>query len=138
MFGSGREAFPESGSHPEALPDVREWSGGLPGCPGVFGWPSRMCSRSKVALPDVGSSPGCPELVWNSPRCPGLGRRSSSMSKCGREAHPDNLERLCRPPAVRESSGGPPVCPGVVGRPPRCPGVVRRPSRMYGSGREAL
>ena len=29
---------------------------------------------------------------------------------------------------IRESSGGPPVCPGVVGK----------PSRMSGSGREVL
>ena len=96
-----------SGSGREALPDVWEWSGGLPGCPGVFGWPSRMCSSSKVALPDVGSSPGCPELVGNPPRCPGLVQRSSSMSKSGQEALLDVREWSGGLLDVLEWSGGP-------------------------------
>ena len=44
----------------EALPEVREWSGGLPGCPGVVGRPSRMSGSGREsltggreALPDV-------------------------------------------------------------------------------------
>ena len=53
-----------SGSGRVALPNVREWSGGLPGCPGVVGRPSRMSESGLVrpsqmfgsgrkALPDV-------------------------------------------------------------------------------------
>ena len=64
MSSSGREAFQ----------DVREWSGGPPGCPEVVGRLSRM-SRSgrkpswisgsgREAIPDVrewsGGLPGCP------------------------------------------------------------------------------
>ena len=44
----------------EALPDVREWSGGPFGCPGgspecpeVVGRPSRISGSGREALPDV-------------------------------------------------------------------------------------
>ena len=39
MSGSGRKPSQMSGISPEALPDVREWSDGPPGCPGVVGMP---------------------------------------------------------------------------------------------------
>ena len=66
-------------------------------------------------------------------------REHSQMSGIGPEALQD----------VRDSSGGPPLCPGVVGRPSKndqewsggplaWPGFVERPSRMSGSGRESL
>ena len=45
MCGIGRETLRMSGNFREALPNVRVWSGGPPGCPGVVGRPSRM-SRS--------------------------------------------------------------------------------------------
>ena len=32
----------------ETLPDLREWLGGLPGCPGVVGRPSQMSGRPFV------------------------------------------------------------------------------------------
>ena len=51
-----------SGSGREALPDVREWSGGPPGCLGVVGRTSRMSGSSREVLPDVrewlGGPPG--------------------------------------------------------------------------------
>ena len=37
----------------EALPDVREWSGDLPGCLGVVGWPSRVSVSGRETLPNV-------------------------------------------------------------------------------------
>ena len=43
MAGSGRET----------LPYVREWSGGLPGCPGLVGRPSRMSEIGRETLSDV-------------------------------------------------------------------------------------
>ena len=42
-----------SGSGREALPDVREWSGGPPGCPGEVGRPTQMSGRAQNALPNV-------------------------------------------------------------------------------------
>ena len=44
----------------EALPVVREWSGGPLGCPGVFGRPSWMSGRFREALPDVRELLGVP------------------------------------------------------------------------------
>ena len=48
MTWSGRESL--TGGR-VALPDVRDWSGGPPGCPGVVGWPFRMSGIGRVALP---------------------------------------------------------------------------------------
>ena len=42
-----------SGSCWEALQDVREWSEGPPGFPGVVGRPSRMSGSGREILPDV-------------------------------------------------------------------------------------
>ena len=79
-----------SGSGREVLPNVREWSGGPPRCPGVversswmFGSDGRACRMSRS------------------------GQEALGVSGNGREALPD----------VREWSGGPRGCPGVVGRP---------------------
>ena len=74
MTSSGREAHQ----------DVREWSGGPPGCPGVVWRPTW--------------SPG------GSSRFLGVIERPSEMSGSGREALP----------YVREWSGVPPGCPQVV------------------------
>ena len=60
MSGSCRRPFRMSWSGQETLPDVREWSGCPPGCPGVVGRPSRkfrspsrMSESGLVTLPDV-------------------------------------------------------------------------------------
>ena len=37
----------------EALSDVWEWSGGLPGCPRVVGRPSRKSESGRETIPDV-------------------------------------------------------------------------------------
>ena len=49
-----------SGSSQESLPDIQEWSGGPPVCPGVVGRvsrmsgrPSRMSGSCRVALSEV-------------------------------------------------------------------------------------
>ena len=42
-----------SGNGRVDLPDVREWSGGHPGCPGVVGRPTRMSESGRETLPDV-------------------------------------------------------------------------------------
>ena len=66
-----------SGSGLEAHPDVHEWSGGPPGCPGVVERPSRMSGSGREAhLDGLGDPPGCPELVW----------RPCRMSESGCEA----------------------------------------------------
>ena len=39
-----------SGSYREAFPDVREWLGGPPGCPGEVGKPSRMSRSGRETL----------------------------------------------------------------------------------------
>ena len=43
----------KSGNGREALPDVREWSGGLSGCPGVVVRPTQMSRSGREAFPDV-------------------------------------------------------------------------------------
>ena len=58
-----------SGSDQKALPDVREWSVGLRGCPGVVGRQSRMSGDPSA--------------------CPGVVRGPSRMSGSGREALPE-------------------------------------------------
>ena len=51
----------------EALPDVREWSVGHTGCPGVIGRPSQMSGSGREAILDVREwlkGPcGCPGMV---------------------------------------------------------------------------
>ena len=53
MSGSCRETLPNVQERWEALSDVREWSGGPPGCPGVVGRPRRMSGRGKKTLLNV-------------------------------------------------------------------------------------
>ena len=91
MFGSGWEA----------LPDVREWSDGPNGCPGVVARPSLRSGSCREAIPDV--------------------RRPFRMSGCGRMALPDvrewSVDTSGCPetlPDVREWSGGPPGRSGEV------------------------
>ena len=61
MTGSGREALTEFW---EALPDVRKWSRGPPGCPGVVGNQSWMYGSGREAITDIRegipSTPGHP------------------------------------------------------------------------------
>ena len=100
MSGSGREHTRMSGNGREALPDVREWSGGPPGCPGVVGMPSRMSRSGWEALPEnrewsgglpdvwecLGGLPRCPGVVGRPPGCLGVVGRLSQMSESGKEA----------------------------------------------------
>ena len=92
----------------ESLPDVHEWSGVPPGCPGVVGRPSWKSGKSHEDLSEVRS-----------------GRQSLPEVRSGRQSLPE----------VREWSGGPPKYPEVVGRPFW---KFRRPSLKSGRGREAL
>ena len=68
-----------SGSGREARPDVRDWSGGPPGFPGVVG-------SGRAALPDVPEWLRCPH------RCPGVVGRHFEMFGSGREALTDVWE----------------------------------------------
>ena len=67
MSGSGREALKNIWEWSGTLPDVRDWSGFPPGCPGVVGKPYRRSGSGREALPDVrewsGGPTGCPGLV---------------------------------------------------------------------------
>ena len=91
------------GSGQVVLPDVREWSGGPPGCLGVVGRPSQMSGSGRESLPDVwGGREALPD-VWGGqeallhvrkwlgvlPGCPGVVGRSSRMPGSGREAFSD-------------------------------------------------
>ena len=67
MKGSGRLA----------LPDVREWSGGPSGCPGVVERVPRMPGSCQEVFPEV------QEWLEDLLRCSGVVRRSSRMSRCG-------------------------------------------------------
>ena len=53
MSGSGRKACRMFGSGRKAFPNIREWSGDPPECPGVVGRPSQMSGSGRVFLPDV-------------------------------------------------------------------------------------
>ena len=151
-----------SGCGQEALPDVRVWSEGPPGCPGVVGRPSRMSGSGREAL-TVGREtfPNVWEWSGGPPGCPGVVRRPSRMSGSGRVTLPDvrsgqeDLLDVCECSGgvtggwevhtdVQEWSGGPHMWSGSLpdvqewsGDPPACPEVVRRPYSMSGSGREA-
>ena len=83
---SGQDASHMSGSVREAFPDVWEWSGGPPGCPGVVGMHSWMSRSGREAFPDV-----CKWLV-RPPVCPRLVGRAYLMSVSGQEALPDVRE----------------------------------------------
>ena len=53
MSANGQKASRKSASGRNAIPDVREWSGGPPGCQLVVGRFSRMSVISEEALQDV-------------------------------------------------------------------------------------
>ena len=157
MFGSVRVA----------VSDVREWSGGRLGCPGVVGGPSKcpgvvgslshMTGGGREALPVdwewSEGPPGCLGVVGRPSRMSGSGRESLQevwealqMSGSGLETLPNVSEGWKSLLDVRLLSGGPPGCQGVVGRPSHMPLrggrpsrmlVFRRPSRMSGSGRDS-
>ena len=115
----------------EALPDVRKWSGGLPGFLGVVLRPSRMSGSGLEDLPDdrewSGSHLGCPRVVGRYTCMSEVVGRPSRMSVSGRE---DSRMSGCLL--------GSPGFLGGSGGPPRCPVVVSRNSRNSGSDREAL
>ena len=78
--------YHRSGSGWEALPEVREWSVGNPGGPGVVGRPSRSSRRpirrfrsGREAIPDV--------LEWSKgpPEGPGVVEMPTRRSGSGRE-----------------------------------------------------
>ena len=52
-----------SGGGRESLPDVREWSGGPPVCPGNVGTPSQMSGSGRESFPDVRVWSGGPSDV---------------------------------------------------------------------------
>ena len=125
MSGSGRETHPDvldwlRSPFRDALPHVREWLGGPPGClgvvrvppryPGVAARPSRMSGSGRETLPYVGDAPSDVQERSGDPR----------ISESSRED----------PSGCPEWSGDPTKCPG---RPPECPGLVGRPSRMSGT-----
>ena len=117
-----------SGSGREALPILREGSGGPCRCLAVVGTPSWMCGSGREALSDVREWSGVNLDVgeWSEghPGCLKVVGRPFRMS--GVIVRPSRVVGM--PPDVREWSGGP----------LRCPGFVWRPSRMSGSGRESL
>ena len=95
MSVSGRGPSRISGSGRKALPDVREWLGGPPGCPGMVRMVSLMLGIDRDALPV-------------DRECLGVFGRPSRMSRSDRESLPD----------VRE-------CSDVVGSPSRMSGSCR-------------
>ena len=52
MSGSFWESLPDVRDWSEVFSDVWEWSGVLPGCPGVIGRPLWMSKGGREALPD--------------------------------------------------------------------------------------
>ena len=95
IFGSGREV----------LPDVREWSGGPPGCLGVVRMPSQMSKSGRVALSVVQEALlDVTEWLRGPPGCQRVIGRPAQMSGSDREALPD----------VHEWSEGFPIYPRVV------------------------
>ena len=96
------------GSGREVLPEVREWSVGPHLCPGVVGRPSRRFGSGREALPEFRE-------------CSGVFPGGLGVVESGREAFPE----------VRERSG-------VVGNPPGFPGVAGRHFQRSVSGREAF
>ena len=85
-----------SGSGRDALLDVREWSGGPPGYPGVVGSPLRMSVCDWEALSDVREwwEALLNIRVWSKgySECPEMVRRPTRMSASGRETLPDFRE----------------------------------------------
>ena len=77
----------------EALPDVRECAGGLPGCPGVGRRPPRISASGWEDLPgDQEALPGVWEWSEDPPGSLGVVGWSSQMTRSGRKALPDVRE----------------------------------------------
>ena len=82
-----------SGSGRKALPNVREWSIGPTGCPGVLGRPFRMFARpSRMSGSGRNSLPDVRKWSVVPPGFPGVVGRPSRMSRSGREALSDVRE----------------------------------------------
>ena len=77
MSGSGRETFQDIREWSVYPPDVREWSGGFPGCQGVDGRPSRMSGSGREVLLIVREWSVDPHIR------PGVVERPSQMSGSG-------------------------------------------------------
>ena len=139
MTESGWETLPDVPEWWEAILDVRQYSGGPPGCPGarpgclgVVKRPSQMSGSGLDALPDV--------REWSRvyPECPGVVGRPSQLSVSGgrpfrSSAVAGSVSQMC--------GSGREALPDVrdwPGCPPRCPEVVETPSLMSGNVREAL
>ena len=117
-----------SESNQEGILDVREWSEGLFGCPGVVVSSSRMSGSGPKSLSEV--------RKWSEgpPGCPGVVRRTSRISLSG--GRPFWMSGSCRDyPGIQEAL---PILWESSGDHPGCPGVVGRPSRMSGRGREGV
>ena len=82
MSESGRVALPDVWYGREALPNVHEWLGGLPGYPGVVEMPCRMSEKASQPLPDIR------EVLLTTPGHPGVVMRTSRMFDSGREDLP--------------------------------------------------
>ena len=137
-----------SGSGREALSEVREWSGGPLGGPGVVGRlsrmlgvvgrPYRMSESGREALSDVQEAlpdfqgwlkcpPGCLRVFDRPSRTSGSCREALPDVREWSEDLPDVLEAL---PGVREALpdiqewfGGSPGCPKVFGRSSQMSGI---------------
>ena len=103
MSESDWETHPDVPECLEALPNVQEWSGGPPGCPGVVGKPSEMSESGRETLPDV---PEWWEALLDVRQLSGgpwMSGRPSRFFGSHWETIPD----------VREWSGGPSGCLGA-------------------------
>ena len=136
---NGRDTLPDVPEGWEALLDVRQLSGGPPGCAegppncsGVVGWPFRMSGSGRETLPDVRE---CSEGPLHCPRVVG---RLSQKSGRGWEAHTDVREWTGDPGDDREWWEALTDFREWSGCPPGCLEVVERLSRMTVIGRESL
>ena len=99
MSLNGREALLDVWYGREALPNVHEWSEGLPGCPGVVGCSGRPVNHSRMS----GSCRESLRMSGRPSRLSGMVERPSRMSTSGRMSR-----KACQPlPDVRELSGVP-------------------------------
>ena len=156
---NGRDTLPDVPEGWEAFLDVRQLSGGPPGCaegppscPGVVGWPfwmsvsgretllnvreaSRMSSSGWEPLPNVREALSDVRECSNGPLgCLRVVGRFSRKSGRGWEAHTDVREWTGDPGDVREWWEALTNAREWLGVPHGCSGVVGRPFRMSGSG----
>ena len=117
MSGSCRESLWMSRSGQDILSDVREWSGGHPGCLGVVGNHSRMSGSGREILLDVR------EWSGGSSGCLGMVERPSWLSGMVSRPHPDIREGH---PSTPVHPGGPSDHTRTSGRTSRSPWTSRR------------